>query len=404
MLQGDRLTSEQRLIGRILAADWSTGARRDWPLPWFDGIDWNTVATLTWQHKLRPMTLAALQEAGWPGVPGAIREAIERDARKCGLKSIRQLTSLRAVAAAAMAAQLRLIALKGLPLSMLLYGDPFIREAFDLDLMTSPADYAQTKKILEECGFRPVVPEEWTTPRQSAILASFRHEEQYVHGDGTMIELHRAVDRNTWRLSIDFEDLWRDRQLVQVGQDRIAIPGDRHLILFLGIHAARHAWARWKWVGDLVVLYRKSGPEALVRQRDLAKAEGLMQYFDSALLLANTITGWPLPAELADAVRMNKRAACLSQRALKFSTQAVTPNEAARHGYKSRHLIFVLQLNRDPRYLAHEFLSMVHRRRDWYALRLPDYLIPAYYLIRPCSYIWRRVPQLIRFIGGRNRR
>jgi hypothetical protein len=77
------------------------------------------------------------------------------------------------------------------------------------------------------------------------------------------------------------------------------------------------------------------------------------------------------------------------------------PNDVGRHGRKTREMIFILGLNHDPRYLVHKFLAMLHRRLDWYALRLPDYLIPVYYLLRPCSYIWRRVPQLIRYIGGR---
>lgn len=246
-----------------------------------------------------------------------------------------------------------------------------------------------------------MAPDDWLTPRQNAILARYQHEDAFVNDNGIVVELHRAVDPNPWRLSIDFEDMWRQRQFVPIGENQIAIPGNRHLILFLGIHAARHAWARWKWVGDLVVLYRRSGPQELVRQRDAAQAGGLLHYFDSALLIASAVTGWPLPAELADPVGRNHRAVRLSRRALKFSTQETTPNDVGRHGFKAREMIFILRLNHNPRYLVHEFLAMVHRRRDWYALRLPDYLIPAYYLLRPCSYLWRRVPQLIRYIGCR---
>jgi hypothetical protein len=394
---------EHKLIGHILAADWSINAKRTWPDFWFNDIDWNKLTTLTWQHKLRPMMLAALQEAGWPGIPGDVRERIEQDARTCSLKSIHQLELLRALHAAAKAAEIRILALKGLPLSLHLYGDPFIREAYDLDLMTAPTDHARMKRILQECGCRPIQPEDWLTPRQNAILARFQHEDAFVHDNGTMVELHRAVDPNPWRLSIDFEDIWRQRQSVQIGQHKTAIPGNRDLVLFLGIHAARHAWGRWKWVGDLVVLYRRSGPQELLRQRARAQADGLLHYFDSALLIASAITGRPLPAELADPVARNQRAIRLSRRALRFSIQEMTPKDVGRHGLKTREMIFVLGLNHHPMYLLHEFLAMVHRRRDWFSLRLPDYLIPVYYLLRPFSYIWRRVPQLVRLTIKRPR-
>ncbi len=391
------MTAEQRLIGRVLAADWSVGARRVWPDSWFEGIAWHKLATLTWRHKLRPMMLAALQEAGWPGVPADVRVGIEQDARQCSLKAILQLDLLRALLAAANAAELRWMALKGLPLSLHLYGDPFIREAFDLDLMTPPADHGPMQRILRECGFRPVTPEDWLTPRQNAILARFQHEDAYVHDNGLIIELHRALDPNPWRLSIAFEDLWRQRQLVQLGPSQIAIPGNRHLILFLGIHAARHAWERWKWVGDLVVLYRRAGLEELMRQRGGAQANGLLRYFDSALLLAHAITGWPLPEELADLAQCNKPAIRLARRALKVSTRELTPKDVGRHGHKIREMTFVLRLSYHPRYLAHEFLSMVHRRRDWYALRLPDRLIPA--LLSPAALLLRMQRRIIRAVG-----
>ena len=65
-----QLTPELRLIGRILSAGWTSGARRQWTAEIFQQIDWPAFAALVWQHKLRPMAVSALQEAGWPGVPG----------------------------------------------------------------------------------------------------------------------------------------------------------------------------------------------------------------------------------------------------------------------------------------------------------------------------------------------
>ncbi len=170
------------------------------------------------------MMLAALQEAGWPGVPGDVRERIEQDARRAPSNRSISLSCSALLHAAAKLGRNPIIALKGLPLSLHLYGDPFIREAYDLDLMTAPTDHARMKRILQECGCRPIQPEDWLTPRQNAILARFQHEDAFVHDNGTMVELHRAVDPNPWRLSIDFEDIWRQRQFVQIGQHKSPFP------------------------------------------------------------------------------------------------------------------------------------------------------------------------------------
>jgi hypothetical protein len=81
------------------------------------------------------------------------------------------------------------------------------------------------------------------------------------------VDVHHALDGNPWRMATCFEDLWRNRQNVRVGRGELAIPGNSDLIQYLGAHAATHGWERWKWIGDLLVLYRQSGNAGLLAQR-----------------------------------------------------------------------------------------------------------------------------------------
>ncbi len=389
-----RFTPELRLIGQFLSAAWTPGARRRWAPALFEGLDWPAFAALVWQHKLRPMAASALEEAGWPGVPPAVRETLRQDAESCVLGAMRQLHFQAALAQRAKAAGIRFLSLKGLALSTHLYGDPLIRESFDFDLLVDPGDAPRFKQLLGEMGFEPFHPKTQLTPRQTAILARFFCEEKFVNrASGVVVDVHHALTGNPWRMATRFEELWGNRQFVRVGPGELFIPGNADLIQYLGAHAATHAWQRWKWIGDLLALYRRTGSAALLAERRAAQAAGWAVLFDSSLLMTSAVTGWDPSPDLREVCGRNRDAVRLARRALVFSARPSTRAEFGGHAYAFRLFLFRLRLHRHPRYIAHEVATMFHRPLDWYQLQLADRLIPAYYFLRPILAAWRVLPR-----------
>lgn len=389
-VNSERLTPELRLIGQILSANWRPGARRVWTPAQFEHIDWPVFGAFVWQHKLRPMAVAALQEAGWPGVPAAVRESLQRDAEACVLGSMRQLRAQSELTQAAKSAGIRFVALKGLALATHIYGDPLIRESYDLDVMVDPGDARRMKAVMQGMGFEALLPKSPLTPRQTVILDRFVHGEKFIHrASGVIVDVHHALTGNPWRMATRFEDLWRKRQTVCVGQNELAIPGSIDLIQYLGAHGATHAWERWKWIGDLLVLFREAGTADLLAQRRAAQAEGWGVLFDSSLLVTSAVTGWNLPPELRSICERNGAAVRLARRSIRFSSRPATRAEFRGRAYAFRVILFRLRLRRDPRYIAHELAAMFHRPVDWYKLQLSDSLIPVYYLLRPILTAYR---------------
>jgi hypothetical protein len=394
---GVRLTPELLLIGQVLSADWTSGARRQWAPALFEHVDWPTFGALVWQHKLRPMAVSALEEAGWPGVPAAVRETLQRDAESCVLVSMRQLEAQSTLAPAASSLGIRFVSLKGLALSTHLYRDPLIRESFDFDLLVDPGDMQRMKELLRGIGFEPLHPKAQLSPRQTAILARFFHEEKFVNRvTGIIVDVHHALAANPWRMATCFEDLWRNRQNVRVGRGELSIPGNADLIQYLGAHAATHGWERWKWIGDLLALYRQSGTASLLAQRSAAHAAGWACLFDSSLLVTSAVTGWELSPELREICGRNRDAVRLARRSLNFSVRPATRTELRGLGYAFRLVLFRLRLRRHPRYIAHELAAWFHRPLDWYKLQFADSMIPAYYLLRPLLLIGRGISHSIR--------
>jgi hypothetical protein len=397
-----RLAPALRLVGHILNADWKPGAEREWPAVLFQQVDWPTFSALVWQHKLRPMAVAALREAGWPGVPAAVRDSLESDAESCVVKGMQQLAAQRSIAQAASAAGIRFIALKGVALSLYLYRDPLIRESFDFDLVVSPGETREMKALLRGLGFDPLYPKADLTPRQTTILTRYFPEEKFISAaSGVVVDVHHALNANPWRMAVPFEELWRNHQTVGVGRSTLPIPGGADLIQYLCAHAATHAWERWKWIGDLRALYRQAGTSALLAQQRAARAEGWADLFGSSLLLTGAVTGWEVPPVLREIAGRNRTAVRLARRALVFSARPATRAELTGRSYKFRQAMFRLRLRKRPRYIAHELAAMFHRQQDWHALRLGDRLIPVYYLLRPILFVRRHLLPAIRGVRRR---
>jgi Uncharacterised nucleotidyltransferase len=384
------LTPEQRLIGKVLSADWTAGVRREWDPALFCDLDCRKLFNLSWQHKVRPMVATALREARWPGVPADVQAAMQLAEKKCSQKSLLQLSLLTRLISAAEERGIRVIALKGVALSLYLYGDPFIREAFDLDFLVHAKDTQRFEDLLMAHGCEQMLHDPPLTPRQTAFLQRFHHDKKFTHAEsGLVIESHFELVRNRYLIGTDFDALWEARTMVPLGNVRVAIPGEDDLLYYLGIHAARHDWERWKWIADLVKLYRGTSAEEMSRQRERAVRDGNQDLFDSWILIVSAVTGAAfLPEQLGNAAG-NARAVALMKNALRFSSREYTPGKFLESSSSFGRSVQRLKMKRSPRYLGYELLSLFHRDDDWYALNLPDHLMWAYYLFRPISIVQR---------------
>lgn len=395
------LNAEQKLVGRILGADWSAGATRIWPVEWLQSIRWTTVPQLAWQYKIRPMVAAALREAGWPGVPAPVRALLEAAERDCVLKGMRQVSLLRDIAVAASARDLRFMVMKGVALSAHLYGDPLIREAFDLDLLVHPDDRDQLDDILTGLGFRPALDRAPLTARQEAILARFHHDLKFFHpASGVVVERHHALSSNVHLIASDFDGLWARRDNARVADFTTPILGEADLAHYLAVHAARHVWERWKWIADLAALYSRAGDAGLRRLRNDIGWAGLPSVFHSSLLLVTVVTGLDLPTPLVRDALRDRKARQLAGLAMRMTSTPHTLASITSFGAMFVSIKYKLRLKSHPAYWAFELAALFHHEEDWYRLRLPDRLIPLYYLAWPFLFVERRVSSILKSFGG----
>ncbi len=382
---------EARLIGAVICSPWSSGnAMLDPAL--FTNIDWTAIPGFAWQHKARPMLAAALRHAGWPGVPTEIQATIEAAESKCVAHGLQQWMLLQQLLTAARTAGIRVLVLKGIALSIHLYGNPLLRESFDLDLYVHPGQMSAFERLLRNTGCEFTGGREQLNPWQSGQLDQVHHHRQYRHpAAGVIIEVHWRLERNEALFVLDFEEMWAARQTVHWGGIAIDLPGPRDLLRHLHVHAARHTWSRWKWLGDLIALYRTTSETEWAAMTAALPDASERTWTNASLLLSCWVAQQtPLPAAYAAAMR-DRKAVSLASNALRNGSSAVQENAlTVRHG-GLRDTRTRLALKRDLPYRLKELRLIFHSDADWYA-RPPGRISRWFYpVIRPVSLLIRMV-------------
>lgn len=391
------------MIGRIIGADWSAGAVRCWDADDWRGLDWALLADAAARHAVRPLTAAAAREAGWPGTPPGERVALEAAERQCVTNTMCQVSALRRIIDAATTDGIRVLALKGLGLADHLYGNVFLREAVDIDLLVHPRDFLAMEALLVDLG---CVSTDTTshalTPRQRAVMRGLHHHSCYTLADpGVTIEVHWALDRNRHMVATDFDMLWiRRRRASLFGIDVGSLSGD-DLIHYVGMHATRHGWEQWKWVADMAALVRIGGYDRQqIRERTGATL------FDSWLMLVEAVTGGLADRDAEGEIAASSASRRLAEHALRIGRET-RPSGAQTERSRQAHAslaAYRLRLPTTPAGRLFELRYAMHDERDWRAVRIPDPFFPLYYVLRPFTFVGRRAGELLASLRDRVRR
>jgi hypothetical protein len=113
-----------------------------------------------------------------------------------------------------------MLAVKGVALSVQLYGNPTLRDPRDIDLLVDATTFSEAGAPRR--GRRP--------PRRPCLVAApgcrvpaWIKEDEYMHREtGFRIELHHRLSDNPAFIACDFSKLWRERDDVEILRRRLA--------------------------------------------------------------------------------------------------------------------------------------------------------------------------------------
>lgn len=352
---------------------------------------WDAVLDGARRHAVAPLLLAGLQSSG-AAVPDPVIAELRREAVAAARASLVQAAALARLARRFAEAGIPVLALKGIPLSLLLYGEPGLRSARDIDLLVDPARADAAEALLAETGHSRVGPA--LSRRQRALYRRWFKEVEYAHPVHGRVELHHRLTDLPELVPWDFAALWRERDEIAVGGAAVPVLGCQHLACYLCAHGAEHAWQRLRWLTDLAALLR--APGALDAALASADEAGLAAPMLQAVELAHDWLALPVAEPVLARARADRRVARLN-RLLAHSYAGTAWCEMPPRGSPAALMRYSLwqrlyRLSIKPlwryrlRLLRREMLSPA----DWVALPLPDRLFWLYPLIRPFGWLWRR--------------
>lgn len=250
-------------------------------------LNWGDLWRLAKSHGVRPLVARSLAQAGLlsGGVPiqGELYRFSLSLARRNSILAGELLRLMRVMEAAGV----RAIAMKGPALAAAVYGDLFLREFKDLDILVARGEMPRAEQVLSGRGYRYAGVLGLRDPFLTAGgQYSFEHGES-----GVRVDLHWDLAPRWLPFPLRTGEVLEEAAEVFVGDGVVPTFSDRHLALFLVGHGCKERWRQLKWVCDLAE-FKRARPQldwgALAEQ---ARSRHCLGQFEWALRLVEDSFG-----------------------------------------------------------------------------------------------------------------
>lgn len=273
---------------------------------------------------------------------------------------------------------------KGALLAAIAYGDPSLRQFADLDILVRRQDVLEAKRLLEEqeygarfiYGYRPL---SRLSPAQTDVFLDNYLEFEMQRKDGLLIDLHWQFAPRHYPFRMDPDPLLARLETFRIEGQSVSSFAREDQVLLLCLHGAKDRWTKLLWMIDLARFIRAypglDWDAICTRAKDSAMELPLLLGLD----LAETLFPCTVPPSVtersahrerigrmagsvfANLFEQKPRAECLPVNALHLRLCATRIDQVT---YLSRGLC-------------------VPRVQEWSLVRLPAWLYPLYYVIRP---------------------
>lgn len=366
-------------------------------------LDWDAFEAALRQHRVQPLLIRGLRSMDADTVEQyPLLKQYRSRQNQYTMESFRRLQALAQACGALAAEGIRVFSMKGPLLSMELYGDPALRTSRDLDVMVSGEDMHRAGEILTGLGYEQEQSLFHKTPLRRKYYSLIELEKHTVYTRGDIcIELHW---KNNFQAETTFDELWERREEQTVLGTRIAILGADDRYPALVIHAAEHGFHRLRWLLDLYELQKKPGFSWEKLHRQMA-AQGVGELLLETILVMYrlglpgledvafegfglTVDGTGICLRISDALEEEGRRALDLCEAVYPLWQRETPWGDPRQRAHDRLLPISLIRKTPLQKFLQNFGPSTH---ELVLIDLPDWLFWLYFLIRPFSWLWRKI-------------
>jgi Uncharacterised nucleotidyltransferase len=347
-----------------------------------EGIDWDVFLSLVDRHRVL-VPYDALRRVLGVQFPARVYEQLKtQKAEACKLALLHTAELVR-LNKAFRAQGIEMLPMKGMMLSLQLFGDPAMRSTRDLDLLVRPEKLDDADRILKDEGYRRTYPDFALTPkRQEWVLQQRCHFAYYRDDRRQLIELHWRLLQ--WRAE-HVAELWNHCEPTSwIGTSFLNLKDDA-LLLFLCDHGAKHRWSRIKWLSDVAGLLAQERSFSWENILALADRFDLSLALAQAGMLVHWLYGVPLPQPLLVLVANEKRSVSLAAQAI----DAMLLSEKEQFALPVRFKNAVHPIRIRERLPGHVSLRYCWLSTDEFKeCPLPDSLFWLYFPLRPLLWFY----------------
>ena len=345
------------------------------------GVNWIDWLAMVRLHRLVPHAKRQLDAAGVE-VPPDVRVRLDVAAHKIAAIALNQAAQLAELQRVCRAAHIPLLAYKGSALALAAYGVLGARQSVDLDIVVRAADFARARRTLLEAGY--VSQYGMSAAQERAVQRSFGHAVFVRRVDEAPVELHWRFARAIYPWTLPVDDVFARAHHVDIAGASILASDPLDNVVLQCMHGARHEWETLEWLVALDGTLRRTQIDGAALLDRATRHRSRRAVLLAALLLQDLLQSDAAPRELIAIAEHDPKVLQLAAEIVaRFTQELETGPPTGRR--------FALQLmdgNRDrANYLVRSAFEPT--MREWELLRLPDVLLPLYYLVRPVRLLFR---------------
>lgn len=205
------------------------------------------------------------------------------------------------------------VAIKGPALAQSLYDSIALRCFGDLDLLTSPDEIERAARVLRGLGY---VDEFCGSEADSDIHMRSYHNFCFASAaTGVRVELHHRLTNPCFQSEKQVRDIIGRATPIPLAGSSVRTLSPEDQFLYLCVHGVKHLWERLEWICAVSAMARGSMVEDWEVVASRARDSGNERIVFVGLLLAEALTGVPIPEALAPMARRDRVAHALAEEA-----------------------------------------------------------------------------------------
>ncbi|MFA6303876.1 MAG: nucleotidyltransferase family protein [Legionella sp.] len=250
-------------------------------------IDWDLLFQLIVRHRVWHQVYAALT-SGHEEVPQPFHDRLGQLCRQDTARTLMTAAEIKRIATALMNESIYHCFIKGIMLNVQIYPSLASRPCKDIDLWVDLKDLTQAQFVFESLGYVQKKPSYKLEGFQKQYYLEHKRDIALYHEEKKIwVELHFKLE---YFGNLFFPPTPQITKAVTLFNCQPLTLKDDYHLLYLMLHASKHAWMRLRWLND-IVLYIKSGQCDLVQVMDLAKVIKCEHIVEQSLLLVQTNFG-----------------------------------------------------------------------------------------------------------------